>query len=496
MRKTRNLKLNLLALENRLAPAVTASLASGSLSVSGDTAAHTILVSGSTGSVNVYAIAGDQYAAYQTNPAAFLAANEIPANQIGGTFNVTGFVAVTAKSSALSQFVLVTVDSAGLPGDCSITTGAANDELIIQARNNDRPNVGRVNMSAGAGADNMFIFDMNVTNAMTVDGGTSGFRPGVNSATAPGDVFEVFDCATKGVNVTSAIVGIDDQYGGSTINGNLTVNDPIVFAQGGFFVNNVPYPAGYNMFGDPGYNGLLVINSNSVVNGNVTYAGSGDSDGTYIQGTVNGNVSVNGGTTTSTGFNDFVLSGKVTGFYTAAGADGVDHAGILTGAYVGGPAQFNFRDGNNTYDLDHTFKIAATATVTTVGMTITAGTGDDVVGRISGTIGSNSGVAVNQVYNLGAGNNSLIWNGTFVGSTSSRLDFTTLGGTDDLDVYNNNAFRLFASMGDGDDTINVFPNTKVSFSQLDFGLGNDTFNRNGNPIPLSFWGSNAETNNP
>src|SRR5437879_1948573 len=51
MRKTRSSKLNLLALENRLAPAVTATLTSGNLAVSGDTASHTILVSGSTGSV-------------------------------------------------------------------------------------------------------------------------------------------------------------------------------------------------------------------------------------------------------------------------------------------------------------------------------------------------------------------------------------------------------------------------------------------------------------
>jgi hypothetical protein len=466
--------------------------------VNGDAAAHTILVSGSTGSVKVYAVAGDQYDTYQLDPAGFLAANEVVANQVGGTFNVTGYVAVTAKA-ATRQFVLVTVDSAGLPGDVSISTGSANDELIVQARNNDRPNVGRINMSAGAGADNMFIFDMNVTNAITIDGGTSGFRPGVNSPLAPGDVFELFDCSTQAVNVVNAIVGIDDQYGGSTINGNLTVNDPTVFAQGGFYVNQVPYPAGFTKYGDPGYNGLLVINSNSTVNGSVTYYGSPDTDGVYIQGTVNGNVSLNGGTTTSTGNDDWVLSGHVSGSYTVAGSDGVDHVALLSGAYVGGPATFNLRNGNNTYDFDHSFKVAANlgaAQTGTAGMTITAGTGDDVVGRISGTIGTNAGIAVNQVYQLGSGNNSLIWNGTYIGSTAGRFDFTTGSGIDELDVYNNNAFRLYANMGTGDDTVMVFPNTKVSFSQLVFGPGQGTFDRNGNPIPLSFWNSNAAVNNP
>src|SRR5437773_11317747 len=99
MRKTRNLKLNLLALENRLAPAVTAGIASGNLTVTGDAASNTILVSGSTGSVKVYAVAVDQYAAYQANPAGCLATNEVAGNQVGGTFAVTGYSAINTGTN-------------------------------------------------------------------------------------------------------------------------------------------------------------------------------------------------------------------------------------------------------------------------------------------------------------------------------------------------------------------------------------------------------------
>ncbi len=476
MRKTRNQKLNVLALENRLTPAVTASLSAGSLTVTGDANSNTVLVSGTAGAYKVYAVAGDQYLAYQANPAGFLAANEVPGNQVGGTFNVTANMNITMQNK--DDTVIVTVDNggvlpAGINGGCTVTLNGGNDNVIVQSRDTIATAAGIINLKGGAGADNMFIFGLDVAGAIAIDGGTSGFRPGAFSPLAPGDVFELFASTTKGINVTNSIVGIDDLYGPSIINGNLTVNNPTVFAQGGFFVNQVPYPAGFTTFGDPGYNGLMVINADSVVNGNVTYFGSGDTDGTYIQGTVNGNVSVNGGTTTSTGANDFVLAGKVTGFYTAAGADGVDLASLLSGSYVGGPAQFNFRAGDNLYDLDHTFTVAATASAG-AGMTITASTGNDDVGRISGNIG-HSGVANNQVYNLGDGDNNLIWNGTYLGSSTGRFDFTTLGGVDTLEMYNPNLFRTFAGMGAGSDTITLGANYNASFTQLDFGAGIDTF---------------------
>lgn len=495
MRKTRNLKLNLLALEDRLTPAVTASLAAGNLTVTGDAVSRTILVSGTAGAYNVYAVAGDQYAVYQANPAAFLAATEIPLNQIGGTFGVTGFMNITTQNQ--DDTVIVTVDNGGsLPGNCSVTLNGGNDNVIVQSRDTKATAVGGISLKGGAGADNMFIFGLTVGGSISIDGGTSGFRGGVNSPLAPGDVFHISDSDTKAINVVNSIVGISDQFGPNTITGNLTVNNPTNFAQGGFIVNGVNYPAGFNTFGDPGYNGLLVINAGSVVNGSVTYIGAPDTDGTYIEGTVNGNVSLNGGTNTSLGNNDFVLSGSVTGFYTAAGTDGVDFGQMLDSANVGGPVQFNFREGDNTFDLDHTFKAASAVTVSAVGFTITALAGSDDVGRISGTIGK-SGLATNQVYNLGAGDNSLIWNGTYVGLSTGRLDFTSLGGQDTLDVAGPNIFRLFANMGAGNDTVNVFINTSVSFSQLDGGLGIDTFNRNGNVFPVSYWGlTNFEFINP
>ena len=156
MRKTRNTKLNLLSLEDRLSPSVTTMttpVTGGgvNLSVNGNSAGgDTILVHARAGNqVSVYALPGDQYAAYQANPGPFLIANETGPNQIGAAFFVTGYMAVTTGNAA--DTVIISIDTGLAMGDVSITTNGGNDNQILQAYNNDHPSVNRVSFSAGAG---------------------------------------------------------------------------------------------------------------------------------------------------------------------------------------------------------------------------------------------------------------------------------------------------------------------------------------------------------
>lgn len=510
MRKTRNANLKVLSLESRLTPAVTVNQSGGFMYVNGGNEGNTIMVAVNAGTTSVYSIPGNQYTTYQANPNAFLAANQIPANLKGsGVVSQGLYITAGTNNNGNPDFVVVTLaDGQSLPGDVSITTNKGADDIIVQSESTLATVNGRIIMKSGEGADNMFVLGMNVNSSIEVDGGTSGFRPGVISATAPGDVFELFASNTKAINVVNAVVGIDDIYGGNVINGNLSINNYQVFAEGGFYLNGKAYPSAFTTFGDPGYNGLMVIGSESTINGNVVYTGSSGTDGLYIDGTVTGNVTLTGGNALSAGGqDDFVLQGSVGGTYNVAGTNAVDNVVLLDGSSIGQQALLNVGGGNNIFDLDHTFTSGASL-IPVPGVqsfVVTAGSGNDSVGVVSGTIGSTGLLSVIR-FAMGDGSNEVEWNGTYVGSGSGRLEYVGGKNADLLTVHGQNidpstAFRLVATMGDGNDTVNIYPTTVVSSSQpssLDFGAGVDTFNRNGDPRdPSAFWhATNVEIINP
>ncbi len=473
MRKIRNVKLNLLALENRLTPVTFAyDPTNFTLTVVGTAGSETILVSQQpNGTVNVYETPGSLVATNQTALTTLVDSIEGTTPPPPLTVLVASGLAVSSwidikpgtLGSVLPDTVIVNVD-AGLLGNCSITTNNGDDLLVIRSRNNNRPTIGRVQMNGGPnvgsnnGNDKMFIFAMNVTAATFINSAISSL---------PGDVFELSDSNVQAINVNDAIVGIDDVGGvGNTITGMLAVQNTHLFSLGALLVNNIA----------PAQNGVLVIDPLTVVNGGVTYVGSSATDGTYIHGTINplgilpGNVLLIGGA--GAGFNEFILGGFVTGFYTTIGANGIDNIGLLGSAVIGGPAAFTMGNGNNTYSLAPGWKVGTISGVTV--LTITGGTGNDVVGPIGGIIGR-PGVATHQTYYLGAGDNSLIWLGTYLGTTTGQFKYTGQGGTDQLEMYNANAFRLYASMGAGSDTISLGANFFASYALLDFGPGLDTF---------------------
>jgi hypothetical protein len=453
-----------MSLENRVTPNASYLFQNGNLTVTGDNTSNTIVVTGQTGNAQLYVVQGLlQYG----SPAFYAALN--PANlRFNG--NLTGSLTITGGNSADLLVVLVD-DGASMPGNVTVRSGNGADDIIIASNDTVNPNAlatipGMLTLNGGLGADNISIIGMNVQGMTFVDGGGTGFRPGVINNPAPGDVFRIF-VSTMGANVqvTNSITALDDLFGPSTIQGSLIVNNQAASPMGGFFINTVQYPAGYVNFGDPGYSGLLVIDAGSTVERNVVYSGSVSTDGVFVLGTVFGDVTFVGGA----GNNDFFIgsggaypaqSATINGNVSFVGQSGIDALHIFDGSSVlAGSLNANMGDGNNLYNLDHFFNVNGN-------FQITAGNGDDNVGNVSGIISGN------QFYNLGNGNNTLVWNG-FAGV--GQFYYQGGGGVDNVTINGVNAFTLRVYLGAGNDFFTYGLNAQVASALIDMGTGTNVY---------------------
>jgi len=218
----------------------------------------------------------------------------------------------------------------------------------------------------------------------------------------------------------------------------------------------------------------LVLDTGSQVLGNLSYQGSYDTDGVYIYGTVNGSASiVNGANNKHAAAEDDLFigdyagpgghvpeSGSVLGGLSYTGSTGPDHLRIAAGSVLKGGATFDMDGGNNKYDLDQ-------AWTETGLLTFKAGTGNDNLGTLGGTVNGD------ESFSLGDGNNTVRLAGTFNGATTTYnggngVDSVTLAGS----------YKAFKGFFLGaNDVFRYEAGSKLTSFYGDFGAGTDTYDK-------------------
>ncbi|MFL5328054.1 MAG: hypothetical protein ACJ8C4_04010 [Gemmataceae bacterium] len=488
MRKTRNVKLNLLNLESRLTPSVSATLKNGNLSIVGDGNSNTILIAYHGATTDIYAVNG-----YDAQAGANALSYELPSNKVtnfkSDNSQVNNIrVTDSNKASNPDAVVLTMDDGTTLAGSFRLNSGKGYTDLQIQTRNNTNATIGgTVELFGGDGADNFFIFDTTVNGKVTANGGKSGFRvltdpmfiTGLNPTgqyKAYGDVFQMSDCTfNSDVTVSAAVTLVDSNFGPNFINGNLRVTNSANSPLGTYrTMNGLVYPDG-GLPGGTNYSGLVVLDQGTVVTGNFIFQGSQFSDGIYIDGTVTGNVNVAG----QNGPNDFFLGEQRTapalsraatigGNVSYTGGNGVDHVYLNDGTTVDGSVNLNVGGGDNVYDLDHGFVVGQD-------FRLTAGNGVDNVGVLSGMIGRDVWV------NLGNGDNTIEFafdnSNASPGSNGTDISYTGGSGVDSVTLNGN--YRTFkGSFGAGNDFFGYAAGSSLSVSFYGaFGGGTDTYDR-------------------
>ena len=471
MRKTRNAKLNLLSLESRLTPAVTAKLSGGSLNINGDDASHMIFIYHKAGGVTDVRVAPGF-----TNNAAGQATNLGGAYEINTPLLFSGIVTkdirVRDGHGANTAVVLTIDDGVTAPGKVEVRTGDGNNDITIQSRNATAVFGGvngPVNIKPGNGTNNVWIFDTDVIGKTNITGTYAGAR----------NVFQTSHSHYGDkVTVANSAVLIDHNFGPVVMESDLRVRQSITVSFPGNYQNmdGNPFPPGAKI-GDPGvYAGLLVIDSAADdpgtggganhIKGSVTFSGSKVRDGVYINGIIDGDVRVSG----NGGDDDFYVgddaSRSIFGFqYKAAiggdlrlrGGTGNDVVKIYDGSTVAGDTSIDMNGGNNTFDLNHAFALTGKLSIRTT-------TGNDVVGKI---LGSSGDVKVD----LGDGNNSVEFAGT-----GGKIDYKSGNGNDSATLSGAYASLKGRFNGGTDLFTNAASGTLgLAGFDADFGTGTDTY---------------------
>jgi len=463
MRPNRRSLLDCLRLENRLAPAATVSFQAGNLTVSADHVSNSIFLQadGANG-VRVWVAGGVNAAAdYHADPAATLAKYQTPAH-FRGTYAVTGATAVTTGNS--SDFVAVDVNAtaAGLPSHLRVATGNGDDDVVVRSANGAGAEIaGSLDATLGNGADLLALQQVTVRGSVTANGLLSGIRV-VGSGLFPGDALVLSGTAVLGsVYATGLATLLDDGLGANRVHGHLIVNAQTLAHPWIFQTSDTkPYPASSAV--NSAYAGLLVVQADSRVEGNVVFAGSAGNDGVYLYGNVVGHVTATLGAGSNDAFlgdDRYAAAPRINGSLTVLGQHGTDRISLVDSAEVDGNVALNLGDGANLYELDRDFQVGGA-------FGLTAGTGDDAVGTVTGRIGGD------QTYSLGGGTNTLAWAGL---STGARFTYTGGGGFDRLTVQGINAFRLVVNLGAGDDEFRYGVGAAVGQALIDFGAGTDIY---------------------
>jgi hypothetical protein len=450
-------------LEDRLTPAASVSFQAGNLTVTADNVSNSVFVHvGNAGEVRVWVAGGVNAAsAYHSDPAAALAQYQTPAH-FHGAYAVTGTVLVTTGNSA--DFVVVAIDApgGGLPGSLRVVTGNGDDDVVVRSAGGSPGRVaGSIDAALGNGADRLALQNLSVGGSVMANGLLSGIRV-VGSGLFPGDALVLSGTTVHGsVHTTGLVTLLDDGLGANRVHGHLIVNAQTLAHPWVFQTSDAkPYPA--NSAINSAYAGLLVVQADSLVEGNVVFAGGPGNDGLYLYGNVLGHVTA----TLGAGDNDaflgddrYAAAPRIGGSLTVFGGGGADRIALVDGTALDGNVALNLGDGANRYDLDRDFRVGGA-------FGLTAGTGPDDVGLVSGRI------AGDQTYSLGGGANALAWAGVAGGA---RFTYNGGGGVDRLSVHGVNAFRLVVNLGAGDDVFAYGAGAAVGQALIDFGPGADAY---------------------
>jgi hypothetical protein len=470
---TRNSKLNVLSLEDRLAPAATISLLNGNLTVQGDNATNTIALL-QTGPTQFQV-----YVRPDLVPSANLSAllsQCVPSHpSFRGTYNVTGQITVNGGNSRDQLVIFVDPAFGQMSNNVRMSAGNSADDINIASTSDTLPATiaGNVTLNGGFGADNFFLNLLTIQGSLDVTGGGNGTRPDENNRA--GDYARLFNVVVQGnafARDTSFV--LDDFFSfpifPSAIQGNLIVSNPTMGANSNFNwgveSNNAQLPFGLNSLPTPfPVSSLIGVAPTAVVGGDVIVTGGAGAEAVYILGTVNGRVTAALGAgenrlhlslVTSVSYNASI-AGDVT--FVSSGNNNLNFGDAL----ISGAVSLNTGNGSTVFGLGGNFFVNGS-------FNITAGNAADNI-----AFGAGSFIGGNLSVNAGSGNNTITLAGTVSGN---NVQIQAAGGNNTVNILSTaNAFgaQLKVYLGGGNDTVNL---DSVSFASayLDGGFGTDTFN--------------------
>lgn len=401
---TRRTRLNLLALENRITPAISLTYAGGSLSIRGDNTSNFMtLDTTAPGNITVF-----------NNGITY------------GPYNLTGNLTIQMGNSADSVYFFSPLTNVIVPGRFTLSLGNGDDIAGIASTFN-----GGISLDAGLGDDFIQL-------GQIVSGGaTNVFNGGA------GNNFFV-----------------DFPVGPKTFTGGLSAqNANFFFSNLSQFTNvtisNSTYAVPVNSF------------ISSTVAGNLTYSGSSAADSLSIDGNITGNLTYNagGGANVFTLFSPAVINGNVS-FVAGSGADNVNFFGGAT-LGAGGNVSLYMGDGDNTYDFTGASTINGSFTLTAGNGVDNVGTfGATVTGNVTMNLGNGANtvdlagsISGSRVTYIGGGG---VDNVTVSGVNSYAL-YAYLGAGADVFTYSVGSSIASAYLDFGGDT-DTFVDNGVSIS--------------------------------
>ena len=326
-----------------------------------------------------------------------------------GPYQVTGNITIISSNASDTIQVNLNRGAAGafqLPGFLNINSRNGADTVTIQG---DGTNGGRIGgnviLSTGFSNDtvnitgNGALLSIGGMISANLDSGADTFNLGVGS-TAAGSVV-----TGKGVSLLRAnTVNIGSAGDPVTINGSLCLDNTLDYG-----VTNTSTLGVTTDITQFQVAGILVYNGGTLVD-DLSLFGT-------VQGLSNKNSAINLGQGTNSLDINADIGPALNSDLVVTGGSGVDSITLGDDTVISNDAVFSLGAGNNLYDLNNTFAVNGS-------MSITAGNGNDAIGIFAGQIGGD------LTLTLGNGSNSLTFAGAATGAAQSASchDFNYNGG--------------------------------------------------------------------
>jgi len=298
----------------------------------------------------------------------------------GGAFQLPGFLNINSRNGA--DTVTIQGDSTNggrIGGNVILSTGFSNDTVNI----------------SGNGA----LLSIGGMISANLDSGADTFNLGVGS-TAAGSVV-----TGKGVSLLRAnTVNIGSAGDPVTINGSLCLDNTLDYG-----ITNTTTLGVTTDITQLQVAGILCYNGGTLVD-DLSLFGT-------VQGLSNKNSAINLGQGTNSLDINADIGPALNSDLVVTGGSGVDSITLGDDTVISNDAVFSLGAGNNLYDLNNTFAVNGS-------MSITAGNGTDDLGIFAGQIGGD------LTLTLGGGSNSLTFAGAATGAAQSASchDFNYFGG--------------------------------------------------------------------
>jgi hypothetical protein len=417
----RRVRLSLTNLEDRLAPAVSAVLSGGTLTLRGDHAANSLTLTATAANTLEVSANGKALGNYLVNAGvSIIMGNSSDSVRVSlGGFTFGG--AVTADLGNSDDSFAVTAAGGGMNGPLTVRGGFGNDAVTVNAGVGAAAGLfaGRVSVDAGVGTDTVSL-----GNAAAV----SQFGGAVSVTAA---------------NVVQWSTSQNDVYA-SDVSFNQTGDAaPLTLQEGDVGGSNVITVGGaVRLLGGAGAETIFLRGMN--VAGPVLAALAG-------------------------GANDFNLSSsaatvtEIAGGLSYLGGTGAEDLD-LRGGVVHGSVSLTTGDGDDVVQLA---SFGGSPTVIGGDLTVTTGNGNVTFGDITAQIAGNVNL------NLGNGNSTV----TFAdgGSVGGRISVRGGGGSTTLRLTGAQSYLVYAQLGAGDDAVELNNAAATLSGVIDGGTGTNSF---------------------